>query len=109
MGLGWSEIIVAAITMLGGGGMAGAIVSAIRGRKKDDVDVTKALREMSKEAVRDVRSDMHELKGELRQIREVLTDLVDIVESDVVPVLRGSHPHTVQRLRLVTARARDVV
>lgn len=112
MGSFWIAVVAA----LGSSGLAAALVSWWKDRRKDDATVTQIIREMSKEAVTDAREDVSAMRAELREalavsreIRGLLHEVVALLENPVIVASVVEHPLTAAQLAQVAERARLLV
>lgn len=104
-----SDVLITIITTAGASGVLATVVAWIRDRKRNSVEVTQLIRQMSKEAVADAGTALSEIKTDLREMRSILEELVQTVEREVLPLLPEQHEDVRQHLRLISIRARDVV
>ncbi|MGO3325302.1 hypothetical protein [Gordonia sp. (in: high G+C Gram-positive bacteria)] len=111
-----SEVIIAVIAAIGSSSVVTAIVTALLNRKRNSVEITKVLLEMSKDEVlgtkesnKELRVEVKRLSNEVKNLREVLEELVRTVERDVLPVLPVEHTETRRALRAIASRAKEVV
>lgn len=104
-----SELVIAVIAAVGSSGVITAIVTAVLNRKRNSVEVTHLLSQMSKEALVDAKGSIDELRADIRELRMILDELVQTVERDVIPALPAQHTETHRKLRAITSRAKEVV
>ena len=113
-----SEIWVALVSAIGGSSIVGSIVAWWKDREKDDAEVTAIIRQLSKEAVADARSDLRairadmdellvvtrEMKSVTREMKSVLRELAAAIERDVLPLI-SDHPLTAAQLQELASKA----
>lgn len=100
-------IWVAIIAAVGSSGVAGALVAWAKDRRKDSIEVTQMIRQISKEAVADAHSELSDLRSDMRDIKAILRELATTVERDVIPLL-GDHPETQASLHKLTVHAKEI-
>lgn len=107
---------VAVVTALGASGLAGALVAWWKDRDKDDADVTRVIREISRDAVVDARDELRALRTEMRELtnatremRQVLREVVVLLEADPIIAAVTDHPITASQLAEISARVRTLV
>ncbi|MFT4128095.1 MAG: hypothetical protein QM662_17930 [Gordonia sp. (in: high G+C Gram-positive bacteria)] len=103
-----SEVWIALIAAAGSSGLAGAIVAWLKGRNRENAELTQVLRQMSKEAVVEAKSELADIKADLREVKEILAELVRTVEQEVIPLL-PDQPDLRDHLHLVSQRAKKIV
>lgn len=104
-----SELVIAVIAAVGSSGVITAIVTALLNRRRNSVELTKILLDMSKDEVLGTKESITELRADIKELKAILEDLVRTVERDVLPVLPVEHTETRRALRAITARAKEAV
>lgn len=104
-----SELVIAVIAAVGSSGVITAIVTALLNRRRNSVELTKILLDMSKDEVLGTKESITELRADIKELKSILEELVCTVEREVLPVLPVEHTETRRTLRLIASRAKEVV
>ncbi|MEJ9078607.1 hypothetical protein WKY82_09320 [Gordonia malaquae] len=104
-----SEVVIAVIAAVGSSGVVSAVVMALLNRKRNSVEVTQIVSQMSKDALLDAKGSIDDLRSDIRELRAIIEDFVRVVECDVLPAIPVEQTEPRRHLRAIASRAKAVV
>lgn len=104
-----SEVIIAIVAAVGASGIGGSLIMWIQNRRRNSVEVTEILNRLSKDALLDAEGTLKELKTDVRELTQVLTELVRVIEIDVLPLIPAHHVQTRAQIRVSLDKAREII
>ncbi len=112
MGNIWTAIIAA----IGSSGIVGYLVAWIKERRMADTEVTKVIREMSKEAVVEARDSLREIReqmaltqAKLDRNTEVLAEVARILKVEILPYIPENCDEAERHLKLIYSKIKDEI
>ena len=101
------EVIIAIISAVGASGVVGAIVTWLRDHRRTSVEVTQILNDLSKDALLSAKGELDGIRRDLKEVKDILAELVTCVEQEVLPLLSAEHQEVERHLRVISSRARE--
>lgn len=110
------NIWIAIIAAIGSSGIVGSLVAWIKERKMADTEVTKVIREMSKEAVVEARDSLREIReqmaltqAKLDRNTEVLAEVARILKVEILPHIPENCDEAERHLKLIYSKIKDEI